>query len=54
MGIIPKRMKLPIFLVGLAVIDAAGLLYKFGQIPSPYLEIGIGVGAVILFASVIL
>jgi hypothetical protein len=54
MKIIPKRMKLPVFMLGLTIIDATGLLYRFWQIPAPYMEIGIGVGAIVLFASIII
>ncbi len=52
--IIPSRMKLPTFMLGLAIIDSVGLLYKFAHIGLLYTEVGVGVGAVILFASIIL
>ncbi len=55
MSIIPKRMKLPMFMLGLGIIDAAGLAYKYGllavheEVVWPLL-----IGAAILFASIII
>ncbi len=52
--IIPSGFRFGLFVLGMLVIDTAGLLFKFYSLGLGYVEIIVTVGAVIFFSSIIL
>ncbi len=51
--LIPPRIKFGMFISGLFIMELAGILFKLYAIDLEYVEIIIGIGAVIFFASII-
>ncbi len=51
--LIPSRFRFGMFILGLFIMELAGLLFKFYSIDLGYVEIMVGVGALIFAASII-